>query len=209
MTDPMIFTQLELSWILAGRDTPSAQQIRQLFGVSELKEGEPRVLEAVQSLLARNLVEVVGEEIKPSSVLALFAYTLCNADYWTQLSLQLEGQSPEVLFTVANSDLKSAFILRAGAMGVMEVTVTNPEVHPAMGFGKIIETYIESGEDMQIGLSRRFAQTPKQLFLVKRQGNSWQLLRRQGIDNSADLIDVEARQIEVAEILEDTQKVLN
>lgn len=205
----MLFTPTELSWILAGRDTKSAQYTREIFNLADLKEGDPKVLDAVQSLIARGMAEVEGDEVKPSDAIALLGFTLSNADYWAQLTLKVEDDDPEILFTVGNEGLRSVFFIRMAALGVVEVSVSNPDTHPSIAFGTLLETYAEAEPDVTIGLSRGFKEPQSRLFMAQRVGDEWQMLRREGITASKDVAKGESLAVDLPEIYANAQELLN
>lgn len=207
MNENMIFTAAELSWLLSGRTSESARHARTVLQLENLKEGDPRILDGAQSLVARGLATVEGEDVSPTDITALFAYALGAANYWTQLVVNGEGFPAEALFTVTAEDLDVFFLLRLRPLGVVEVMVSMPGTHPSQGFGNLIDVYSRAEGDTGISLIRGFGDEPPHL-VAERTGSDWQVLRRQAVTGRPDVALGESITVSTTALLRDVQHLL-
>lgn len=150
------YTPTELSYLLAGRQNPEAARARSVLGLAEVFEGDPSILASVQSLQARGLVTIGGEDnetVELAESTQLLGYVLGAGDDWTRLLVALDDRV-EVLVVVSVPEFPTTLVLRADRIGNFTAVAVNPGTHPSQVVGMVVSGYL--------------AQVPKATFSIFR-----------------------------------------
>jgi hypothetical protein len=183
------YTPTELSYLLAGRDNVEARRARSVLGLSEMHEGDPELLLAVQSLASRGLVRVEENIVEIANPAKVLGFVLGTGTDWTRLIVQADGRVDAVV-VIASPDVPGALALRATSLGNYEAVATQPGVHPSQITGAMVTGYLDNFDQVLVSVHRDTTELSGVLIMEHTRGSEdWSITLRTSVPGAEDVAD--------------------
>jgi len=205
------YTPAELSYLLAGRQTPEAARARQVLGLAEIFEGDPSILPSVQSLRARGLVTIGGEDddtVELAQSTQAMGYVLGTANDWTRLAVATPDRV-EALVVASAPGVPSALVLRADRVGNYQAVATKPETHPSQIVGMVVSGYLAQVDQVTVSIHRDKGDDARVLVAeASVSADQFTVTRRSGLTGADDVADGETVVVDKATYLSNLETLL-
>jgi hypothetical protein len=200
------YTPVELAYLLAGRTGAGPELARRHLRLRELKEGDPEVPAAVQSMSARGLVSVKGDDVQIENAAKVVGFVLGTADDWTRIIAATDSQT-DVIFVVSSPDVPSALVVRVTPLGTFDIVATRPGVHRSQVAGQLSTVYLQNFDEVGLSVDRSGGGRDSEIRVERiRSEGVWRLHRRRGLA-TPDVLD-EPVETDEKQFLADLEQLL-
>jgi hypothetical protein len=164
------FGTAEMAYLVQLEGTAGARASASWLRLDEESENQEVVNAGLSSLIARGMATVRGTDVVFDSRVDIVAYTLANAERWTQLDLLLNAQSGDTVLH-AETD-RTALLFQPRTMMSWFILPQDPNISAAAAGSFIIREHLANNPDGGVRIRSGLNRTSRQL-LIRKSSDGW------------------------------------
>lgn len=209
---PMTYSPVELSYLLAGRTSSSAHAARETLALQTLAEGDVGVLQGAQSLVAQGRAEVTGDTIVIGEEARLVGFLLGTASRWIRVSLQMENEE-EGVTTVAmafadRDDSSPSLAVRVLPLGNVEVAILAPAASIEEATESLVKGYLDAYVIVTAAVEQRRGASSGEIGATRRSDDDLAIVYRKNVPDHEDRVHPQRDAATTTEFLDQVRSLI-